>query len=96
MHGVHLAVQTLAKMAVLGSGPPYFKDGRHPAYPIVGLDKFAIARLGRLRRSTSDDGKADRVAASELQVEPHRDGRARSVRGRTPASARRGDAEQQS
>ena len=57
-HGVHLAVQTLAKLAVLGGGPPYFLDGRFPAYPIVGLDEFAIARLGRLRRSTSDDGTA--------------------------------------
>jgi hypothetical protein len=61
-HGVRLAAQTLAKLAVLGGGPPYFLDGRYPAYPIVDLDKFAIARLGRLRRSTSDDETADRAA----------------------------------
>ena len=30
----------------LGGGPPYFRDGRHPVYPVTGLDKFAIARLG--------------------------------------------------
>ena len=55
-HGVTLSASTLAKLAVVGGGPPYFKDGRFPAYPVGGLDQFAIARLGRLRNSTSDDG----------------------------------------
>jgi hypothetical protein len=59
-HGVRLAAQTLAKLAVLGGGPPYFKDGRFPVYPVTGLDKFAIARLGRLKNSTSDDGTGGR------------------------------------
>jgi hypothetical protein len=67
-HGVRLAAQTLAKLAVLGGGPPYFKDGRFPVYPVADLDRFAIARLGRLRNSTSDDGTAGRAAAGERQT----------------------------
>ena len=62
VHGVRLAAQTLAKLPVIGGGPPFFKDGRFPAYPVDGLDKFAVTRLGRLRNSTSDDGTADRTA----------------------------------
>ena len=72
-HGVHLAAQTLAKLAVLGGGPPYFKDGRFPVYPVADLDKFAIDRLGRLRKSTSDDGTAGRAAGNQKAVEHHRD-----------------------
>lgn len=57
-HGLQVAVATLAKYAVTGEGPPYYLAGRTPLYPIAELDAWAAARLGRLRRSTSDTGDA--------------------------------------
>jgi hypothetical protein len=53
-HGVSLSPATLAKLAVIGGGPPFMKDGPYPIYERSGLDVFAIARLGPLRTSTSD------------------------------------------
>lgn len=53
-HGVSLSPATLAKLAVVGGSPPFFKDGPFPIYDRENLDAFAIARLGRLRISTSD------------------------------------------
>lgn len=52
-HGVTLSPATLAKLAVVGGSPPFFKDGPFPIYDRGYLDVFAIARLGRLRSSTS-------------------------------------------
>jgi hypothetical protein len=54
VHGLPVAVATLAKMAVNGGGPRYHKTGRIPLYPRDELDKWAEARLGGLRRSTSE------------------------------------------
>lgn len=45
---------TLAKKAVTGGGPPFYKDGPYPLYPEPGLDQYAAQRLGKLRTSTSD------------------------------------------
>ncbi|KAB1071549.1 hypothetical protein F6X51_19585 [Methylobacterium planeticum] len=55
-HGIELAVATLAKFACLGGGPPFQKAGRVPLYPVDLLDEWALARLGRVVRSTSEDG----------------------------------------
>jgi hypothetical protein len=55
-HGIRLAHATLAKLAVVGGGPPFRLDGRFPVYDREALDSFADARLGPLRRSTSDAG----------------------------------------
>lgn len=53
-HGIELQPTTLAKIACLGSdGPPFFKCGRVPLYPIDELDRWAVARLGPLRTNTS-------------------------------------------
>jgi hypothetical protein len=52
-----MAVATLAKLACLGGGPPYQKAGRVPLYPVDLLDQWASARLGRVIRSTSEDGR---------------------------------------
>jgi hypothetical protein len=52
-HGVSLSPATLAKLAVLGRGPSFWKDGPFPLYERAGLDTFATARLGPLRTSTS-------------------------------------------
>ena len=54
-HGVETAPQTLAKLAVTGSGPEYDLWGRIPYYPVKKLDEWVVARLRR-RRSTSDWG----------------------------------------
>lgn len=52
--GIDYKPSTLAKAAVVGGGPPFYVDGRFPLYPDDELEKWAIARLGKLRRSTSD------------------------------------------
>jgi hypothetical protein len=57
-HGVSLSPATLAKLAVLGGGPAFRKDGPFPIYERVELDTFAIGRLGTLRHSTSDHQQA--------------------------------------
>jgi hypothetical protein len=56
-HGVSLSPATLAKLAVIGGGPSFRKDGPFPLYERGGLDTFADARLGPLRTSTSDAGQ---------------------------------------
>jgi hypothetical protein len=53
-HGVRLSPGTLAKLAVIGGGPRFRRDGRFPLYERAELDAFAAARLGPLRTSTSD------------------------------------------
>lgn len=57
MHGVHLSHSTLAKLAVIGGGPSFQKDGRFPRYTPPTLDAFAASRLGPERASTSDIGE---------------------------------------
>jgi hypothetical protein len=52
-HGIRLAHATLAKLAVVGGGPPFRVDGRFPVYDRDSLDAYAQVRLGPLRRSTS-------------------------------------------
>ena len=54
VHGISLSHATLAKLAVLGGGPTYWKDGAFPVYGVAQLDEFAVSRLGKLRRSISD------------------------------------------
>jgi hypothetical protein len=52
--GVRCAAQTLAKLAVLGGGPPYRKAGRSPLYAPNDLDEWAESRLGPKQLSTSE------------------------------------------
>lgn len=54
VHGVSLSPATLAKLAVVGGGPPFRKDGPFPLYDQPVLDAHAVARLGPLRASTSE------------------------------------------
>ena len=37
-HGIRLAHSTLAKLAVVGGGPPFRLDGRFPVYDREALD----------------------------------------------------------
>lgn len=57
-HGLTVAIATLAKLASIGGGPSFHKAMRTPLYPTEELDRWATERLGGLRRSTSDDGRA--------------------------------------
>lgn len=47
------AARTLAKAAVTGDGPEYHKAGRVVLYTREALDKWALAKIGAARRSTS-------------------------------------------
>lgn len=57
-HGISLSPATLAKLAVIGGGPPFRKDGRFPLHERSDLDAYAAKRLGPLRTSTSDQQAA--------------------------------------
>lgn len=52
--GIPTAPSTLAKLAVVGGGPAFYSAGRTPLYAPEELDRYAKAKLGKLRRSTSD------------------------------------------
>jgi hypothetical protein len=54
VHGIQLSTGSLAKYAVEGGGPQSYLDGRFPLYALEELDRFAVARLGQPRASTSD------------------------------------------
>jgi len=58
VHGVSLSPATLAKLAVVGGGPAFRKDGPFPIYELGDLDTFAIGRLGPHRHSTSSMAQA--------------------------------------
>jgi len=53
-HGISVAVATLAGWACRGGGPAFQKDGIWPTYPIAELDRWALARLSPVVRSTSE------------------------------------------
>jgi hypothetical protein len=48
------SVGTLAKLAVMGSGPEFRKAGRTPLYPEDALDSYAQAKMSPRVRSTSE------------------------------------------
>ena len=52
--GIPLSPRTLAKLAVVGGGPPFRKAGRFPMYEPADLDAWVERRLGPKRTSTSD------------------------------------------
>jgi hypothetical protein len=56
VHGIEVATATLAKYASIGGGPAFHKSMRTPLYPRDELDRWAIERLGGLKRNTSDAG----------------------------------------
>lgn len=56
------AVNTLAKLATIGGGPPMEYAGRFPLYPQDGLDAWAVSKLSPRVASTSEL-KAIRAAA---------------------------------
>jgi len=50
--------KTLAKLAVLGGGPAFRKAGSAVLYTPDDLDAWALAKIGKPQRSTSDVGEA--------------------------------------
>ncbi len=52
-YGCPCSTQHLAKLAVIGNGPAFFKFGRYPIYPEAGLDRWAMARMSPPLASTS-------------------------------------------
>lgn len=57
-HGIDIAPQTMARLAVEGGGAPFKKFGRFPYYEPDELDRWVISRLTDSRRSTSDKSEA--------------------------------------
>ena len=51
---IERAESTLAKDAVVGGGPKFYKDGPFPLYPEEELDRWARERLGEFVGSTSE------------------------------------------
>jgi hypothetical protein len=49
--------RTLAKLACIGGGPEFRSAGRIPLYDRASLDAWAQAKIGPLRKSTSDVGR---------------------------------------
>ena len=45
---------TLAKLATIGGGPIFKKNGRIPLYLAKDLDTWALAKIGQARHSTSE------------------------------------------
>jgi hypothetical protein len=54
MHGIPCAPATLAKYACLGGGPAFRKAGKFPIYAREDLDAWAVSRLSKPVRSTSE------------------------------------------
>ncbi len=48
------AARTLAKGVVTGDTPAFHKAGRIVLYTREALDEWALAKIGKLQRSTSD------------------------------------------
>lgn len=53
MHGITLAVASLARMACHGGGPQYQKFNRSPLYLKADLDAWAAEKLGQPINNTS-------------------------------------------
>jgi hypothetical protein len=52
-HGQPCSPAWLAKLAVVGGGPPFRKAGRTPLYAEEDLDEWALSRLSAPMHSTS-------------------------------------------
>ncbi|TDR93057.1 hypothetical protein [Enterovirga rhinocerotis] len=53
-HDLKYSARTLAKLAVIGGGPPMEYAGRFPLYPQDGLDAWAAAKISPRVSSTSE------------------------------------------
>jgi hypothetical protein len=53
-HGISRRPKTLAKLACIGGGPKFRKDGRFPVYPVTLLDEYAREQLGSVVGSNAE------------------------------------------
>jgi hypothetical protein len=51
--GITIAPSTLAKWACIGGGPNFQRVNRTPLYSLVGLDAWALQKLGPTINNTS-------------------------------------------
>jgi hypothetical protein len=56
--GIDRAISTLNKLACIGGGPTFCRDGRFPLYARSDLDDWARSKIGPKLRSTSDKESA--------------------------------------
>lgn len=63
--GLERAPSTLAKLAVIGGGPPFRLLNRVPLYTPADLDRWVASKLGPRQQSTSD---RTRQAESPLEL----------------------------
>ena len=61
--GISRTPKTLAKLATIGGGPPFEKDGRFPLYTPPMLDIWARSQLSPLVHSTAELAQLKSVAA---------------------------------
>lgn len=61
--GIKRTPKTLAKLAVIGGGPRFRKDGIRPLYDPADLDEWAQGRLSPLVSSTAELAALKRQAA---------------------------------
>ena len=62
--GITRTPNTLAKLAVIGGGPPFEKDGRIPLHTEEGLDEWARSQLSPVVRSTAELAQLKSAAAA--------------------------------
>ncbi len=61
--GLSRTPKTLAKLATIGGGPPFEKDGRVPLYTPPVLDAWARSQLSPLVHSTAELAQSKSAAA---------------------------------
>ena len=66
--GIERAPATLAKLAVVGAGPPYHRAGRWPLYDPDDLDDWAHGLIGEALASTAEHT----AACTAPLIEPSR------------------------
>ncbi|GLR89464.1 hypothetical protein GCM10007857_61770 [Bradyrhizobium iriomotense] len=63
--GLEYAPSTLAKLAVVGGGPPFRRMNRVPLYDPADLDQWVASKLGPRMRSTSEGARHAAIVASK-------------------------------
>jgi hypothetical protein len=67
-YGLERAPNTLAKLAVIGGGPPFRRINRIPVYDPADLDRWVASIMSPLMRSTSE---STRPTAHAAPTEPN-------------------------
>jgi hypothetical protein len=73
-YGLDRAPSTLAKLAVIGGGPPFRRMNRVPLYAEDDLDKWVWSKLSVPMRSTSDPASPMHDTSPHADPQEHSDG----------------------